>query len=239
MTAHEPAPPSPPAVRLRRPGWRDPRLLVGVMLVAASVALGSALVSGAARTVPVWAANEPLVPGDPVDVGVLSVREVRLGAAGGAYLPADEALPEGLVAVRTVDAGELLPASAVAPAGDLGLRPVAITPDGALPGGLREGARVDLWFVPEPRAREVLSGAVARGTGGEDDTTGGGPPDTTTAPRELARGLVVAEVSAPRDGFSVSSSATVHVLVPRDQLPEVLAAQAADGSVQVVLVPGS
>src|SRR5699024_7184933 len=35
--------PSPAAVRLRRPGWRDPRLLLGVVLVAASVALGSSL----------------------------------------------------------------------------------------------------------------------------------------------------------------------------------------------------
>ena len=35
------APAPPPAARLRRPTWRDPRLLVGVVVVALSVALGA------------------------------------------------------------------------------------------------------------------------------------------------------------------------------------------------------
>lgn len=41
------------APRLRPPGWRDPRLLTGIVLVAMSVALGSWLVASAGRTVPV------------------------------------------------------------------------------------------------------------------------------------------------------------------------------------------
>ncbi len=55
----------------------------------------------------------------------------------------------------------------------------------------------------------------------------------------LAAGLTVAEVSEPRAGLSVASAVTVHVLLPVDDLPRVLSALAADGSVEVVLVPGS
>ena len=226
--AGQPHPPtSPAALRLRRPGWRDPRLLLGVVLVAGSVALGSTLVSAAGRTVAVYAAAEALVPGDVVDAGALRVREVRLGDADGAYLPADVPLPEGLVAIRTVGAGELVPRAAVADEADLGLRPVAIEPNGALPGGLEAGATVDLWFVPRSPAEPVTAAAgAARG-------------DAVVEPELLVPGVTVAEVSEPRAGLAVGGAVTVHVLVPEGDLPAVLAALASGGSVEVVLVPGA
>lgn len=226
--AGQPHPPtSPAALRLRRPGWRDPRLLLGIVLVAGSVALGSTLVSAAGRTVPVYAAAEALVPGDVLDVDALRVRDVRLGDADDAYLPADVPLPEGLVVTRTVGAGELVPRSAVAPEADLGLRPVAIEPNGALPGGLDAGASVDLWFVPgSPRGVATAAVGTARGDGAVE-------------PEILVAGVTVAEVSEPRAGLAVGGAVTVHVLVPETDLPTVLAALAADGSVEVVLVPGA
>lgn len=233
MAAEPPGPPSPAAARLRRPGWRDPRLLLGLMLVAGSVALGSSLVAGAARTVPVYAAGAALVPGDPVRPGELTVQEVRLGAGTDAYLRADRPLPSDLVAVRTVGAGELVPAAAVVAGAALDVRPVAITPDGPLPGGLEAGATVDLWFTPpaDSGGASVPAEAVAGRTG-----TGAEP----AVPSVLAGGLTVAEVTQPRGGFTVGGAGiTVHVLVPVDELPGVLAALASPGSVQVVLVPGA
>jgi hypothetical protein len=225
MTGRLGGPSSPPAVRLRRPGWRDPRLLLGLVLVAASVALGTSLVSAAGRTVPVWAAARPLVPGDVVAPDALRAVEVHLGPAQDAYLRADEPVPDGLVVTGTVGEGELVPRGLVATEADLGLRPVAIEPAGALPDGVRAGSRVDLWFVPAPRAGGAVgAGAVADAAAAE--------------PRLLVAGLVVAEVGEPRSGLSVASSVTVHVLVPQTDLPAVLAARAADGDLEVVLVPG-
>ncbi|WP_418605469.1 hypothetical protein [Georgenia sp. SUBG003] len=52
----------PQARRMRRPTWRDPRLGVGVVLVAASVALGTWAVRDAAATVEVYAARDALTP---------------------------------------------------------------------------------------------------------------------------------------------------------------------------------
>lgn len=239
---------SPPAVRLRAPGWRDPRLLLGIVLVAASVALGSTLVTSAGRTVPVYAAGQALVPGDALDAGALRVQQVRLGSAGDQYLRADEPLPEGLVLTRVVGAGELVPLAALAGETDLGSRPVAITPGGAPPSGLAAGSTVDLWFVPQ-----VRGGTTAAAAGGADATTGATvgartegdagtsrtAPAAATAPVLLAAGLTVAEVTEPRTGFGLGSGATVHVLVPSADLPDVLAALAADGTVEVVLVPGA
>ena len=219
MTTALPIPSSPAAVRLHRPGWRDTRLLVGLVLVAVSVTVGASAISAAGRTVPVYAAAEPLVPGERVDAGALVIREVRLAESAGRYLEADGDLPDGLVAIRTVGEGELVPASAVAATVDLAMRPVAIAPDGALSADVVEGSTVDLWFVPA--ASEPGAGTAA------------------DEPYELASGLTVAEVTEPAGSFSVGAGVTVHVLVPRADLSGVLAALADEGSVEIVPVPGA
>lgn len=218
METSTPDLPAPVAARLRRPGWRDPRLLAGIALVAASVALGSWALRAAERTVPVYAARETTVPGTAIDAGTLAVVDVRLGAVDLAhYVRADRPLPQGAVALRVVEAGELLPASAVGSADDLALRPVSVPVSGQVPEAVRAGARVDLWFSPKART-------------GDD-----GP----AAPSQLAVALTVAEVDRPQGAFAAGGTTTVHVLVPTDDLPEVLGALAADGRVDVVAVPGS
>ena len=235
-TAHEQAAlSSPPARRLHRPGWRDPRLLLGVVLVAASVALGSWLVSAAGRTTPVFVTDGPLVAGELIEPGHLRIRQVRLPEGLDLYLTAESVLPTGLVATRTVGAGEIVPLSAVAKARDLDVRPVAIGADGSLSSGVVEGSVVDLWFVPDPRAG---GGASPPAESAADGATGQ-TLDASTAPRQLAAGLTVAEVSTPDGAFAVGASTTVQVLVPMGDLGEVLRALALEGSVEVVSVPGS
>lgn len=226
-----PGPSSPPAARLRRPGWRDTRLLMGIGLVAASVAVGTTAFSAAARTVPVYVAEQPLVPGAAVRADALVVREARLGDSLDRYLRADEPIPEGLLVTRTVAAGELVPLSAVADVADLDVRPVAITPQGVLSGGVTEGATVDLWFVPAQQ--ESVAGAVPRDPDAEAE-----PPVAPAEPVQLASGLTVAEVSEPARTLSVGAAVTVHVLVPIDDLAQVLGALASDGTVEIVPVPG-
>ena len=209
--------PAPVAARLRRPGWRDPRLLAGLAMVAASVLLGSWVVRTAQSTVPVYMSRAALVPGDRLDVDQLAVVDVRLGTVDiDHYLRADQ--PVDGVVVRVVGRGELVPASAIGDASDLDLRPVSVTLERVPSQDVTEGASVDLWFTPAPET---------------------GEGDDAAAPHELASGLVVAEVTTQDGAFSVGSGTQVQVLVPSDQLPEILTALSADGTVDVVPVPGS
>ena len=48
------AAPAPAVRRLRSSRWRDPRLAVGVVLVAASVVVGARVLAAADDTVAVW-----------------------------------------------------------------------------------------------------------------------------------------------------------------------------------------
>jgi hypothetical protein len=220
--------PTPVAARLRRPGWRDPRLLAGVAMVAASVVLGSWAVRTAQRTVPVYVAREAIVAGQAVGPDVLAVVDVRLGAVDvGRYLSADEPLPAGGTALRTVGAGELVPRAAVGDAADLDVRPVAIALVRPPAKAVTAGAVVDLWFTP------------AEKTAPGDDPVSDGTVADDSAPHPLATGLTVAEVSRPDGGFTVAGAATVQVLVPSGSMSAVLAALSGKGTVDVVPLPGS
>jgi hypothetical protein len=206
------------AARLRRPSWRDPRLIVGVVLVALAVALGSWAVSSAARTVPVWAADGALTPGDRLTADVVRAVDVRLGADTGRYLRADRPLPQGAVVTRLVDEGELVPGSALGDEADVDLRSVAVPVSGALSERVRKGSTVDVWFVPD---------------------VGASRSDVAPQPRPVVEGVVVAQVDAADGGLVVGSAATLHVLVPTSDLPGLLAALGDDGAVDVVPVAGS
>ena len=101
------APASPAAVRAGHPRWRDPRLVVGIAVVAVCTLLGARLVGGADDTVGVWSARAALSAGEPVVAADLVRREVRFADqdAADAYLSADSPLPSGARLARAVGAG--------------------------------------------------------------------------------------------------------------------------------------
>ncbi|HZJ39418.1 MAG TPA: hypothetical protein VFD20_00510, partial [Demequina sp.] len=68
---------TPVAGRLRRPGWRDPRLLAGLLLIAVAVTAVAGIVRSADTTFPYYAAADTLTPGTVLtrdDVVVVRVR---------------------------------------------------------------------------------------------------------------------------------------------------------------------
>ncbi|WP_029291858.1 hypothetical protein [Cellulomonas sp. HZM] len=206
--------PAPAAARLSRPGWRDPRLLVGIAMVAASVLLGSWVVRSAQHTTPVLVARTTIVPGDRIEADDLVTADVQLAPGElSHYLRAAPAA--GAVAVAVVREGELVPAAAVGAAQDVDVRSVAVPLARQTSNQVVVGAQVDVWFTPG---------------------SNGGTPAT---PHQIAGPVVVAEIGSDGHGLGSTGGRTVHLLVPTDHLAAVLAALASDGDVDVVAVPGS
>src|SRR5699024_3205769 len=133
--------------RVRRPSWRDPRLGVGVLLVAGSVALGSWTVSRADDTVTVYTTATVLSPGDQVDVEDLVATQVQVPALAETYLTPGEEPATGLVVLRTVGEGEMVPLAALGSAQSVQVRTVTVPVDAALAESIRPGAVVDLWVA--------------------------------------------------------------------------------------------
>ncbi|MET1153132.1 SAF domain-containing protein [Arthrobacter sp.] len=202
------------APRLKRPSWRDPRLLVGLLLVLASVAGVSALVATADQTVGVLAAKSDIAVGQPVSAGDLVVVDVRLGEASARYLSADAGLPSGAVATALIRGGELLPASVLGTADDLDRKPIGLNIDSPLPDGAGPGSRVDVWV------------SLPDGRNGFDQ------------PEMLLAAAEVSQLADATTAFGSSGAERLHVLVGDDTLPALLHALANGARINVVLNPG-
>ncbi|WP_258933644.1 hypothetical protein [Nesterenkonia pannonica] len=67
------------ARRMKPPSWKDPRLIVGTLLVAASVGGVVALVAEQNRTAPAYAAARALAVGEEITEDDLVTVDVQLG----------------------------------------------------------------------------------------------------------------------------------------------------------------
>ncbi|UFU07604.1 hypothetical protein [Ruania halotolerans] len=213
---------APVAPRIRRPSWRDPRLGVGVLLVAGSVALGSWVVNQANQTVEVYAAPDVLTPGETIVVEDLELVSVSVPEVDATYVTPRNPPEPGAVIVRTVHEGEIIPLASVGAAADVDVRTVAVPIGTALADSIGVGSQVDVW---------VAAGADSLGSAaGEDEVT---------EPELLVSGVEVAAVHEDSSLFAGPGTMQAHLLVPSGELPAVLAAMSADSAITVVPVPGS
>ena len=202
-----------PSRRRRVP---DPRVLVGIVLVVASAAGTTALVTATTRTVSVYRAEQAIVAGQKVTADRLVATSVRLGEVQGAYLQGS--LPaEGLVATRTVEAGEIVPISAVGTTAQLDTATVVLDLASPLADGVAAGTDVDLWSAPR------LEEAQERY----------GPPVV------LVSDAVVSRVATPKGLIAGAQKDSVEVQVPRDEVAGLLEAQADGSRISAVAVGGT
>jgi hypothetical protein len=166
--------PSPPARRLRPPSWLDPRLIAGVLLIAVSAAAGARIVATADRSVLVWALARSVAPSTVLAPEDLRPARVRLFDSAPVYLATSES-PAGRTVVRGLDAGELLPATALrtTPPGLVVSLPVA---PGNAPAVTR-GQAVDVWAGTKVCGpRRVLASATVQDVLDEDTGVTGSAP---------------------------------------------------------------
>lgn len=206
--------PEASGARLKKPSWKDPRLLVGILLVLASVVGVVSLVAAADQTTETFAASEPIAVGENLTADKLHRVKVRLGDVEQLYFTPESGLPEGLVAVQRIGKDQLLPRESFGRVDALDRKPVAVTIDEALPPQAVAGSRVDVW-VALPDARNGFSEPVL-----------------------LLAGAEIAQLTPGSSALGSQRSTVVMVLVPDAQMPKLLGAQANKAKISVVWNPG-
>ncbi|MEC5178946.1 hypothetical protein [Arthrobacter sp. CG_A4] len=200
--------------RLKKPSWKDPRLLVGILLVLASVVGVISLLGAADQTTEAYSARESIAVGERLTTDKLNRVKVRLGDVEQHYLNPESGLTEGLVAVQRIGKDQLLPRESLGRLDALDRKPVAVTIDEALPGQAVAGSRVDVW-VALPDTRNGFS-----------------------EPTLLLPGAEIAQVTTGSAALGSARSTVVMVLVPDEQMPKLLGAQANKAKISVVWNPG-
>ncbi|HEY8318531.1 MAG TPA: SAF domain-containing protein [Amnibacterium sp.] len=201
--------PTPLPRRLRL----DPRIVLGLVLVAASTLGVTAVVQSLNRTEPVYRAAGPLVAGAHISAADLVPTPVRLGPADPLYLtgpvPAD-----GYVVTRTIAAGEMVPLSALGSASAVDVASVVVDLSTRLSGSIVPGAVVDVWSAPRKTGSTTEYGA----------------------PVVLVSGATVVRTIAPQGIVQAAQQNTVELQVPRGDVAAVLEAVAGSARISAVAV---
>jgi hypothetical protein len=200
--------------RLKKPSWKDPRLVVGILLVLASTAGVVSLLGAADQTTEAYAAREAIAVGERLTADKLHRVKVRLGDLEQRYLTSESGLSEGAVAVQRIGQDQLVPRDSLGELDVLDRKPVAVTVEEALPAQAVAGSRVDVW-VALPDARNGYS-----------------------QPTLLLPGAEIAQLTPGSTALGSARSTVVMVLVTDTQMPQLLGAQANKAKISVVWNPG-
>jgi hypothetical protein len=195
--------------RARRAFWGDIRFLIGIALVILSIVGVWLIVSSARQTTPVLQADRTIAQGEALVSDDFRVVEVSLGTVVDGYL-APQDLEPGMIAARTLAAGELLPTTAAADAQSSRTTSIVIESSVGIPESVAVGTPVELWYAP------LLAES-----------------DEFDAPRILVADVVVASIPEA-DEMLAQRTAMLEIVIDRSDVADVLAAITGGAALSVV-----
>lgn len=202
------------AARIRPPGWRDPRLIVGVILVVLSTAGVVGLVQSTDARQGYWAASTDVVPGTQVSADDFHVVQASMSESSDHYWLAEERLPQEFFVASTLRQGEFLAKRNLAEADPDGRQQVGVRVSADMPASITLGSRADVW----------IAAASPDGRGFEE-------------PTKLVSNAEVVGMEESNSAFAADETTTVYLMLSDDTLPSVLDAQA--NGAQISLLPTS
>lgn len=197
--------------RPRRAFRVDVRFLVGIVLVALSIAGVWFIVSASDHASPVLQADRTITQGEALTSDDFRVVEVGLGALTDDYLGPEDLHP-GQVAARTLTKGEIVPSSALTEADRSRTTTVVIPSSTGIPEGVQAGTVVEVWHAPP--------------------VDEGRSYDT---PRILVAEAIVRDVLEP-EGVLADTGTRLEVVIDRADVADVLAAMTGSSALSVVPV---
>lgn len=164
--------------RTARRRWKDPRLLLGLVLMLGCAVGGSAYASSRDDTVGYWGLVADVVEGQPFAIDQLEVRQARI-SGDASYMRADAPLParaDELEWAAATAAGELATARSLRTRGSAGHTELPLhVPTGNFSSQLAAGDNVEVWVTPEgaSQARQLWSGVRVVEVGDASESVAG------------------------------------------------------------------
>lgn len=200
--------------RYKRPGLKDPKLVLGLLLILISMIGVVGIVRFANKTEPFYMASTDLKIGDALTSANLKVVDVQLGDAAPNYVSADVELKPGTVATQPMKAGELITSSGITDELKDGRRLATLLMDHYAVSSFKSGDRVDVW--------------VSFKREGSNDYE---------EPQSLVSHAEIHSVTAQESIIGGTGKTAVELWVNADQLGQVL--NASNGGAAINLIPAA
>jgi hypothetical protein len=191
----------------------DLRLFIGVAIVVIAAVAGFSLVSSTENTTSVYAASHTLTPGHVLQEKDLVLKDVKLGKSTTSYMTSGQFSP-GSVITKSINAGELIPVSAVGTAKQVATTNVVVQLDIPLSAEATVGSTVDVWA------------SIAAGQGVF------GPPAV------IIHGAQIAQITEATGLAASTGGVRVEIVVPQSKVAALLESQANGDAIALVPARG-
>lgn len=199
------------APRFKRPGLKDPKLLTGLLIIVLSILGVIGVIQATNSTQPVYAASRDIKINEELTSDNTTIIQVHLGQSQDRYLPADQPLPQGLLARQALSSGELLAYSQVSDQPRQDRRLVTLLMDHYAVSHYRAGDRVDIWVSQKSET-------------GND----------YAEPSPLALEAEIHSLTAQESIIGGSGKTAVELWVSQDQVASVLGAENTDDVINLI-----
>ncbi|MDY6051524.1 MAG: hypothetical protein SPI83_03825 [Rothia sp. (in: high G+C Gram-positive bacteria)] len=199
------------AARFRKPGFRDPKLLAGVLIILLSVLGVVGIVRATNQTQPYYVASKDIGIGEKITTDNTTTTQVKLGDSAQFYLSADQVIAEGTVATRPLASGELLSARSLSSEVNDGRRLVTLLLDQYAVAEYLPGDHVDIWVAYKTEGTNSYGDPVA-----------------------IAESAQVHSVTAQESVIGGTGRSAVELWVKQEVLPDVLGATSKGAVINLV-----
>ena len=231
------------SARLRRPGLKDPKFIVGILLVLVSLVGTIAVIQLNNRNTQYYIAKNDIPIGEKISTDKLTPVEANLGSASQNYLTAEEVQKGDLTAVRLIPAGEVVSKNSASNNVRENRRLVTVKVDRGLATNLKAGDHVDIWASnstlsvgsqPSSAQKKPQDDKNNGGSQGSSSADGRGNSEISDDSTPIAKDAAISNISVEESVLGSNGKATVQLWVASNSLYPVIQADSTNAKISLV-----
>lgn len=211
------------SMRMHKPGFKDPKLIVGLILILISIAGVIGIIRINNQTYTYYTAKNDISIGQKITPDMLIEKQVNLGDSKDRYLSREQLESGKYIAVRQIPAGELISSASAHENIQERRRLVTVTLDRGIASALKAGERVDIWVISSGKEKQK----VPEGEGKNEDNESEQKP--------LVQNAEISTIAVDEGVLGANGHANVQLWIESEKLPDILHAMSSE--TKITLVP--
>ena len=215
--------PEESTMRIHKPGFKDPKLIVGLVLILISIAGVIGIIRINNQTYTYYTAKGDIPIGQKITPDMLVTKEVNLGDSKDRYLSREQIESGKYIAVRQIPAGEFISSSSAQENIRENRRLITVTLDRGLAATFKPGEHVDVWVISPEKEKQKVPENEGNGEQHESEQN------------PLVQNAEISSIVVDEGVLGANGHANIRLWIDAEKLPGIL--QAISSDAKITLVP--